>query len=528
MTRELRAATRSLTVSTPLGQDVLLLDGFSGTEAISELFSFELDMFASNDTAVPFDQLLGQPITVGLALKGQQVRYFSGICSRFSEGARTDRKTLYRAEVVPQLWLLTKRRQSRIFQQLSVPDVLNRVLANLNVSFQLQGNFEPRNYCVQYRETDFDFASRLMEEEGIFYFFKHATDGSQMIFADGKQGYLDLPGGKLSADYGPEGTAFQEHVRSWEKSQQICAGKAVVRDHHFELPAQNLQAEKTVAASVSAGPASHSLNLGNHGLENYDFPGRYAKRFDGVGPGGSEQPSQLQKIFTEATRTADLHAQELAASALTIAGEGTCLNLGAGYKFTLQGDAKADGDYLITRVQHSVSQAFTSGAKLQVSNKFECVPLDVAPRPRRVTPRPHCGLQTAKVVGPAGETIFVDKYGRVKVQFFWDLEGQSDQGSSGWVRVGQIATGKQKGAIFVPQVGEEVLVDFLDGDPDQPIIVGRVYNAENMPPFALPANKTWQGMVLTGRLEIKVGEHGLLTFEPNGDVTLTGTDVQVH
>src|SRR5262245_35122635 len=176
--------SQPLQLTTPLGRDALLLVGFTGREGLSQLFHFQLDLLAENRRDIAFDQLLGQKATISLALGGGKSRHFNGIVSRFSQGARDATFTAYRMEVVPQLWLLTRRAQCRIFQHQTVPDILKRVLAGLDVRFDLQGTFHPRNYCVQYRETDFAFASRLMEEEGLFYFFKHAADGHQLVLAN--------------------------------------------------------------------------------------------------------------------------------------------------------------------------------------------------------------------------------------------------------------------------------------------------------------------------------------------------------
>ena len=485
MTRELRAATRSFTVSTPLGQDALLLTGFSGTEGLSQLFSFQLDLVASNGTAIPFDQLLGQPFTVALTLKGRQVRYFSGICSSFGEGARMGGNTLYSAEVVPQLWLLTKRHQSRIFQQLSVPDVLNRALADLNVTFQLQGNYEPRNYCVQYRETDFDFASRLMEEEGIYYFFTHTADGHQLVVGDTPQAHPDLPDqSTVPFDRTPSQRQGSLSVSEWLKTQSLRSGQVTLRDHSFELPNQNLEANATIQESAVAGQVTHALHLPvNDKLELYDYPGEYAKRFDGVGPGGGDRPGDLGEIFADGQRTAGIRMAEEAAQGLGIEGASTCSNFVSGHRFALDGHFDGNGPYVLTSVQHTASVADPQGSHASYSNRFTCIPFSLPFRPVRKTPKAHVGgAQTAVVVGPAGEEIYTDKYGRVKVQFHWDRQGKKDQNSSCWIRVGALWAGTEHGFIVAPRIGQEVVVDFLEGDPDQPIIVGSVYNADHVPP----------------------------------------------
>jgi type VI secretion system secreted protein VgrG len=464
---------------------VLLATGFSGTEGLSQLFSFELDLLASNDTAVPFDQLLGQPFTATLALNGQ-VRYFSGICSSFSEGARAGSGTMYRAQLVPQFWLLTKRRQSRIFQQLSVPDVLNRVLADLNVSFQLQGNYQPRNYCVQYRESDFDFASRLMEEEGIYYFFTHTADGHQLVLADTPQGHPDVPApSTVLYDRTPGQRPLL--VSDWLKTQSLSSGLVTLWDHSFELPHDHLEGDATIQESAVAGQVTHALHLGaNDKLELYDYPGEYAKRFDGVNPGGGDQPGELQKIFADAQRTAGIRMQEEAAQGLEIAGASTCSNFIGGHRFSLDGHFDGNGPYVLTSVQHTVSVPDPRGPRASYSNSFTCIPFSLPFRPARKTPKAMVGgTQTAVVVGPAGEEIYTDKYGRVKVQFHWDRQGKNDASSSCWIRVGALHAGSESGFELVPRIGWEVIVAFEEGDPDRPIITGSVYNTDHFPPRPL-------------------------------------------
>jgi type VI secretion system secreted protein VgrG len=494
-----------MSITTPLGKDVLLLDAFSGTEAISQLFQFDLGMYADSDTKVAFEQLLGQKVTV--TISGDTPRYFNGIVSRLSQGQRVkglgQKASLirYEAEMVPQLWLLTKNVQSRIFQQKSVPDILKQVLKGLDVSFEIQGTFAPRDYCVQYRESDFDFASRLMEEEGIYYFFKHSSSGHQLVLANTPQSHpaVAWPSPIIYEEIGG-GVRPDERISGWVKSQEIRTAKQTLRDHCFELPSDNLEAAEPIVESVQAGTVTHKFKTGaNASLENYDFPGRYAQRFDGVDPGGSDQAGNLQKIFQDNKRTTGIRIQEEATDGLVIEGESDCRLLTAGHKFTLSKHFDADGPYIVTDVEHTVAieGAYTSATKKgeTYSNTFHCIPAALPFRPARRTPKARVdGTQTAVVVGPAGEEIFTDKYGRVKVQFFWDRQGQKNANSSCWVRVGTLWAGKQWGMIHIPRIGQEVIVAFEEGDPDQPIIVGSVYNADQMPPYALPANKTQSGI----------------------------------
>ncbi|HYE65342.1 MAG TPA: type VI secretion system tip protein TssI/VgrG, partial [Pyrinomonadaceae bacterium] len=483
-------AERPMAVTTPLGPDVLLLVGFKGYEAISQLFNFQLDMIAENKTEVAFDKLLGQKVTIRLSLPDEKKRYFSGICNRVSQGIRDKTFTTYRAEIVPQFWLLTKRAQSRIFQHKSIPDILKEVLKGLDVSYQIQGDFHPRDFCVQYRETDFNFASRLMEEEGIYYFFKHTESGHQMVVANVGITHPDMPEqNKFIFEELEEGKRDELRIHSWEKSQELRSGKYTLWDHCFELPHKHLEAEQPIQDSVQVGTMTHKLKVGgNDKLEIYDFPGEYAQRFDGVDKGGGERPADLQKIFQDNKRTVNIRMAQETVPGIIIRGTGNCRNFVSGHDFTLERHFNADGQYLLTSVQHSANLEgdYRSGElnDFVYQNSFTCIPSAIPFRPPRITPKPFVqGTQTAVVVGPAGEEIFTDKYGRVKVQFHWDREGKNDADSSCWVRVAQVWAGKRWGAFFWPRIGQEVIVDFLEGDPDQPIIVGSVYNVDQMPPY---------------------------------------------
>ena len=491
---------RAMEVTTPLGENKLLLLAFSGQESLSRLFDFQLDLTAENEVDVAFDKLLGQKITTRLDLPNGEKRYFSGICNRVGQGERDEIFTRYRMEVVPQFWLLTKRAQSRIFQQMTVPDILKKVLTGLDVTYEIQGSFHPRDFCVQYRETDFNFASRLMEEEGIFYFFKHNSDGHQMVVANTAQSHPDLPtASKIIYEEVQDGNREEDRIYDWEKMQEWRSGKYVLWDHCFELPHKHLEAEANILDDVQVGRVSHKFKVGgNDKLEIYDYPGEYAQRFDGIQPGGGDRAGDLQKIFQDNRRTTDIRIQEEALPGLTIHGGSNCRQFGTGYKFTLQRHFNADGDYVITNVTHSARQGGdyrSNGGDFHYSNSFNCIPAALPFRPQRLTPKPVVqGTQTAVVVGPAGEEIFTDKYGRVKVQFHWDRQGKNDANSSCWVRVGTPLAGKQWGMVHLPRIEQEVIVDFLEGDPDQPIIIGSVYNAKEMPPYALPDNKTQTGI----------------------------------
>jgi type VI secretion system secreted protein VgrG len=483
-------ASRPLEIITSLGKDALFLVGFEGCEGVSQLFRFQLDLLAENRREIPFDKLLAQKVTIRLALGGGKNRYFNGMVSRFSQGMRDETFTRYEAEIVPDLWLLTRQTQSRIFQHQSVPDILKKVLERLDVRFELSGEFHPRNYCVQYRESDFAFASRLMEEEGIYYFFKHTDGGHQLVVANSPQSHPETPeASTIIFDELRGGNRPEFRITEWEKVQEIRAGKVTLWDHSFELPHSHLQADRVTVASVPVGKATHSLKLpGAERREIYDYPGAYAQRFDGINRGGGDRPEELRKIYQDNQRTAGIRMQQEALPGLRIQGASNCRQFVSGHKFMLTRHFNADGTYVVTGVQHHCGlgdQGHSGdGVVMNYQNRFTCIPLALPFRPARTTPRPHVeGIQTAVVVGPDGEEIFTDRYGRVKIQFHWDRQGQHDADSSCWVRVAQPSAGKRWGTFFWPRIGQEVVVHFLEGDPDRPIILGSVYNAEQMPPY---------------------------------------------
>jgi type VI secretion system secreted protein VgrG len=483
-------AERPLTVTTPLGPDTLFLVGFSGSEGLSRLFLYELQAIAKNEQKVPFDQLLGKKVTTHVMAPSGDKRHFSGICCRVAQGGRDPYFTTYRLEVVPEFWFLTRRAQSRIFQAKSVPDILKKVLEGLKVQYQLQGTYQPRDYCVQYRETDFNFASRLMEEEGMFYFFRHTENESTMVVADNPGAHPDVPFGS-TAIFAPlvDTNVDEERIFTWEKIQELRAMKVTLWDHCFEKPHEHLEAQKDIQSSVGVGSVEHKLSLGAAAkLELYDWPGEYAQRFDGVGPGREDRPSDIQKIFQDNQRTAQIRMEQEAMPSLLISGESKLRQMTPGHKFTLERHHNADGSYVVTEVMHQANQSavYRSGdtEEFFYNNTFSCIPAALPYRPRRVASKPVVpGTQTAVVVGPKGEELYTDKYGRVKVQFHWDRDGKNDQNSSCWIRVAQPIAGRRWGTSFWPRIGQEVVVDFLEGDPDQPIIVGCVYNADQMPPY---------------------------------------------
>ena len=482
---------RKVRVTTPVGEDVLFLKAFSGTEEISRPFRFQVEMIAENKLKVPFDALLGEKVTVHLLLPDESTEHhFNGVCVRFGQAGRDENFTVYRADLVPEFQLLARKAQSRIFQRMSVPEILKDVMKGVTVDWQIQGTFEKRDFCVQYRETDFNFASRLMEEEGIFYFFRHEDGQHTMVVANTPAAFPDLPGeSEIVYEELSGGTRDENRIWAWERSQEARSTKALLWDHSFELPHKHLEAEDPILDTVQAGRDTHKLKVKGSGeWEIYDWPGEYAQRFDGVNRTGGEQPGELQKIFQDNSRTVAIRMDEEATLAVMARGASNVKHFVSGFKLKLKRHFASDGPYVLASVTHRASFGadYRSGKDplLTYQNVFTAFPSALPFRPKRLTAKPVVqGSQTAVVVGPKGEEIFTDKYGRVKVQFHWDRKGQNDEDSSCWLRVAQLMAGRRWGASFWPRIGQEVIVDFLEGDPDQPIVVGVVYNADQMPPY---------------------------------------------
>ena len=469
---------RFLAIDTPLGEDALLLQGFTGHEGMSRLFGFNLELL-SESSSIQFDKIVGQKVTITMLLADGDSRYINGFISRFAQTGSDARFTYYRAEVVPWLWFLTRTADCRIFQNMTVPDIITKIFKDLGFTDfknRLAGTFEPRDYCVQYRETDFNFVSRLMEQYGIFYFFEHEEKKHTLVLANSPSVHQPCPGQpRARCDFTPGAALEEDIITGWQMEQELRPGKYALADYNFETPSTSL------AVNVAS-----TINVGSNGkYEVYDYPGEYLKKAQG---------EQLVKIRME----------EEEAPHVVASGSGTCRAFTPGYKFDLGGHdtPQMDKCYVLTEVQHmaSMGENYSSSsaggnAGESYSNHFTCIPFDVPFRPLRVTPRPTVqGPQTAVVVGRAGEEIFTDKYGRVKVQFHWDREGKRNENSSCWIRVSHPWAGKGWGAVAIPRIGQEVIVDFLEGDPDQPIITGRVYNAEQMPPYGLPAGQVVSGI----------------------------------
>jgi type VI secretion system secreted protein VgrG len=512
---------RPMKLTTPLGPNAFILVGLEGREAISQMFYFELrTAWVDQTKLLPFDQLLGKKVTVEISFAdGGNTRYFNGIVSKVTQHERDEVFTYYALEVVPELWLLDRKLCSRTFQHITVPDILRQLLTGMDVDYQIQGTFEPREYCVQYRETDLAFASRLMEEEGIYYFFKHTSSGHLMVLADTPQSHPPLPYlPTVVWEEKAHDSVAEDRVFAWSKGQEIRSGKFTAWDHKFEMPTKHLEANKKIMDSVTVGTVTHKLKVANNGsLELYEYPGGYASRFDGISKSGGEQPAELQKVFEDNKRTVGIRMQAEALSSLLIRGRGVHAGFTAGHTFDLTKHYSDDGTFVVTSVQHDAEQpasAADAEEEFKYTNGFTCIPVALPYRPPRVTPVPSArGVETATVVGPAGEEIFVDKYGRVKIQFHWDREGSDDVNSSCWVRVATYWAGAQWGAIHIPRIGQEVIVDYVEGDINYPIVVGCVYNADMMPPWTLPEKKTVSGYKSRSTPHGSSSNFNLLSFE---------------
>jgi len=328
-------ANRYLYLTTPLGDDKLLLRGFEGVEALSKLFRFELEMEAENTTSVDFDKLIGQKVSFGVqgADPSDIPRHFHGIVIEMVQEARGTHLTSYSMTVAPDIWKLSCKYRSRIFQHIKIPDVLKQLFTGFDASYEIQGTFEEREYVVQYQESDLDFASRLMEEEGIYYFFKFTKGAHKLVLANTPQSHLDLPGGSQIIFEAIEGgERDDERITSWTKEQHWGSGKYTLWDHHFQLPHKKLDAEQIIMDSVQAGKVTHKLKLsGNEELEVYENPGRYAQRFDGIDRAGGEKSADLQKIFDDNKRTTGIRMQQEETPTILIHGESNHWRLTPGY-----------------------------------------------------------------------------------------------------------------------------------------------------------------------------------------------------
>jgi type VI secretion system secreted protein VgrG len=443
-----------LSVSTPFGADILLLDAFEGTEAISQPFRFSLSMRAM-DASLDAATIVGAVATITMKVGTAPARYISGIVSRFVHSGGDRDFSAYSAELVPKLWLLTLTRDRKIWQNKTAAEIIKAVLGEYAVTFsdKLTGTYGSREYCVQHDETAFEFISRLMEEEGIFYFFTFASGAHTMVLADATSAHTDCTNAAaLKYHPHPGGREMIDTINRFEFESRLVAQKHSLGDYDYLAPSTALGAE--------------SAGTGGKGTQ-YEYPAGH-------------------KVVADGTARAKIRVEAEQVQSAISRGQGFAYALTAGTKFTLSGHTRTslNAAHVVRAVNHSASNE-------HYTNSFETFPATVPFRPPRVTPRPRvAGSQIATVVGSSGEEIWTDKHGRIKVQFPWDRVGTKNENSSCWVRVSQIWAGQGWGALFIPRIGQEVVVSYVDGDPDRPLVTGSVYNAEKTPPVTLPSMQT--------------------------------------
>jgi type VI secretion system secreted protein VgrG len=462
---------KPMRLKTPLPDDTLMIERLAGEEAVSEPYTIHLDLL-STDSAVDPATLLRKPVSIVIDLESGDKRFMHGVVRRFIQLGRANGLVSYRAEVVPWLWFLSLTSNCRIFQQKTVPDIVKAVLTDMGVAdvkTSLTGTYKPREYCVQYRESDLAFISRLMEEEGIYYFFEHEQGKHTLVLADSPSAVTAGPVGRLKMASGSGGALLGEFISSLEVDSEVVSGKVTLVDYS-DLTLKRME------SSVAGGAK------GSEQYRRFDYPGKFS-------------------AVDEGDRLARIRLEESESLSFVVNGATNYRGLRSGQKLEVGDHYRRDVNqaYHVLSATHSGTEGgyrTKSGeSEFSFETRFEGIPIKVPFRPAPVTPKSIVhGTQTAVVVGPAGEEIYVDKYSRVKVQFFWDQAGKKDEMSSCWVRVSSLWAGKTWGAVHVPRIGQEVVVDFLEGDPDRPIIVGRVYNAEQMPPYELPANSTQSGI----------------------------------
>jgi len=497
---------RDTKVTGPLPEGILLLETFQGKETLGMPYRYDLTLL-SEESNIPVDKVLGQSLTVHLALDAGGERFFNGIVTYFAKTGMTLRHTRYVAIVNPTLSLFDYTRDCRIFNDATNfdPDpegkksgqdalkIVTDVLADRGFTDVESGSikdhvYRDRKYCVQYRETDLNFIQRLLEEEGIYYFFKHEDGKHTLVLADSSTAHATVAGYE-SVLYLPKG---RNQVREEEHFWSLSVAGSLYPGRFTVLRGFDYTKVRPAKAQVEEKPSTESQPGASY--EDYDYPG-----------GLSDSP--------EAKEEAQVRAQTDYVANTIIEVDGNTVGLGIGNLVTLQRPPSLDADYnpfwsddgfskeyLITSASYSISiNQYETGDVADSDEPFKAtftlLDSQTQFRPQRTATKPRIeGPQTAIVVGASGDEIYTDKLGRVKVQFDWDRLAERDQKSSCWVRVAQVWAGKQWGAMHIPRVGQEVIVEFLDGDPDRPIITGRVYNADNMPPYSLPTNKTQSGI----------------------------------
>ena len=464
-----------ITVQLPV--EGLLFWKLSGREAMSESFALTLTLLGT-DARIDRSKLLGQPVTVTIPTQNLLAsRYINGKVTRVAVSAvelTGTRYAVYQLTVEPDLWPMKRDRNLRIFQGQTVPQIVKTLLGEhqVNVEDKLTGSYRVWDYCVQYQESSLDFISRLMELEGIAYHFSHEADKHTLVLTDAAtqhqpfSGYEVIPYHQTPSG----GSTDEEGISQWALEDSVTPGIYSLDDYDFRKPnAWLFQAQQNPAS-----PKPGSIDV-------YDWPGRF------VETGHAEFYARIRQERWQ------VEHQQIQATA-------TAAGIAPGHIFTLTNAPffSDNGEYLVTAAgYHFEENRYASGEGETIHRTdFTVIPASVSYRPAQSTAWPRTyGPQTAKVVGPQGESIWTDKYGRVKVKFHWDRLAKGDDTSSCWVRVSSAWAGQGYGGVQIPRVGDEVVVDFINGDPDRPIITGRVYNDASMPPWALPAAATQMGFM---------------------------------
>ncbi|MHC8319073.1 type VI secretion system Vgr family protein [Pseudomonas sp. LB3P31] len=473
----------------------LLLESFKGTDGLSRAYNFEL-MLVCQDSGVELKSMMGQHVVLEIELAEGGPRYLAGYLTRFASIGSDGGMARYTATLNPWFSMLKNRFDTRIFQGCTVEEVVTQVFglcpAFSRHEFRLSKPLKRYTYITQYRETDFNFVQRLLEEEGMFYYFEHTAETHTMIICDDSSTLLPLPEQPQIRFHTASVTESADAITQWSGNRQLQSGKIAVQTFDYRQPTNRLPV------------AMKSLNKQGDvdDFEIYDFPGQYTH-------GTYDEGEALLRLRVEA----------LELKGKSFHGSSNCRAMKPGYTFELlqhydhdQGSPD-DRQFLLMSVESEGHNNYLNGHQASYYNTFSCVRKKIVFRPQLTTPRPTIsGPQTAIVVGPPGEEIFTDELGRVKVQFHWDRKGEHNDKSSCWVRVAQSGASGGFGSILIPRVGDEVVVVFLDGNPDRPLIMGSLYNSKNTPPWSLPANKTQSGF-LTRSMKGDGGTANFFRFE---------------
>ncbi|MBV7566019.1 type VI secretion system tip protein TssI/VgrG [Pseudomonas sp. PDM27] len=473
----------------------LLLESFKGTEGLSRAYNFEL-LLACQDSGVELKSMMGQHVVLEIELVDTTPRYLAGYLTRFASIGSDGGMARYTATLNPWFSMLKNRFDTRIFQGCTVEDVVTQVFALCTAfsrhEFRLSKPLKHYTYITQYRESDFNFVQRLLEEEGMFYYFEHTAEGHTMIICDDSTTLVPLPEQPQIRFHTASVTETADSITQWSGNRQLQSGKIAVQTFDYRQPSNRLPV------------AMKSLNKQGDvdEFEIYDFPGQYTH-------GTYDEGEALLRLRVEA----------LELKGKSFHGASNCRAMKPGYTFELlqhydhdQGPAD-ERQFLLMSVESEGHNNYLNGHQASYYNTFSCVRKKIVFRPQLTTPRPTIsGPQTAIIVGPPGEEIFTDELGRVKVQFHWDRKGEHNDKSSCWVRVAQSGASGGFGSIQIPRVGDEVVVVFLDGNPDRPLVMGSLYNSQNTPPWSLPANKTQSGF-LTRSMKGDGGTANFFRFE---------------